>query len=90
MQIERLILKNFRGIRDMDLAFHPQLTVLAGPNGAGKSSILDAVAGLLARCLNRINRDSGRANGFVATDCSYGCNQSQCLIHVRASGDSSP
>jgi predicted ATP-binding protein involved in virulence len=44
MRIERLVLKNFRGIREMDLELNRNLTVLVGVNGAGKSSILDAVA----------------------------------------------
>jgi len=44
MKIERLVLKNFRGIREMDLEFNEKLTVLIGPNGAGKSSILHAIA----------------------------------------------
>jgi len=44
MKIERLVLKNFRGIREMDLEFNERLTVLIGENGAGKSSILHALA----------------------------------------------
>jgi len=44
MKIKRLVLKNFRGIREMDLELNKRLTVLIGVNGAGKSSILDAMA----------------------------------------------
>lgn len=90
MRVERLVLQNFRGIQDMDLEFHPQLTVLVGRNGAGKSSVLGAVAGLFARCVNRINKETGCSGEFLATDTTYGCDQSQCLIHVRIEGNGSP
>lgn len=90
MRVERLVLQNFRGIRDMDLEFHPKLTVLVGRNGAGKSSVLDAIAGLFARCVNRINKESGCSGEFLATDTAYGCDESQLLIHVRLENRTQP
>lgn len=44
MKITKLKLENFRGIRSMQLDFHPRLNVLVGINGAGKTSVLDALA----------------------------------------------
>lgn len=43
MKIEQVSLKNFRCFEQLDVTFHPQLTVLIAPNGAGKTTILDAV-----------------------------------------------
>ena len=43
MKIQRLDIKNFRGIRDMRIDFHPQLNVFAGNNGIGKTTILKAL-----------------------------------------------
>ena len=43
MKIEQVRLKNFRCFEQLDVTFHPQLTVLIAPNGAGKTTILDAV-----------------------------------------------
>lgn len=43
-RLERLILKNYRCFRFLDVTFHPRLTVLVAPNGSGKTAILDAVA----------------------------------------------
>lgn len=43
MKIEQVSLKNFRCFEQLDVTFHPQLTVLTAPNGAGKTTILDAV-----------------------------------------------
>ena len=41
--IERLRIRNFRGIRELDLRLQPGLTLLAGRNNAGKSRILRAL-----------------------------------------------
>jgi predicted ATP-binding protein involved in virulence len=43
MQLDRLILKNYRCFDALDMSFHPQLTVIVAENGQGKSSVLDAV-----------------------------------------------
>jgi ABC-type lipoprotein export system ATPase subunit len=43
MKIERVSIKNFRGINYAHLENLGDLVVLAGPNGSGKSSILDAI-----------------------------------------------
>jgi len=42
MHIKRLVIKNFRCIRDLDISLSPT-TVIIGENNAGKSAILDAV-----------------------------------------------
>lgn len=42
--LHQLILRNFRGIRELRLDLHAQLTVLVGANTAGKTSVLDALA----------------------------------------------
>ena len=42
MQLERARIKNFRSLRDVEVAFGAH-TALVGGNGAGKSSILKAI-----------------------------------------------
>jgi len=42
MQLERARIKNFRSLRDVEVAFGVH-TALIGGNGAGKSSILKAI-----------------------------------------------
>lgn len=44
MRIESIKLKNFRCFENLEVAFHPQLTVIIGKNASGKSTILDAIA----------------------------------------------
>jgi len=43
--ITRLRIKNFKALRDIDIALTP-IHVLIGPNDSGKTSILDALAAL--------------------------------------------
>ena len=48
-RIERLKVRNFRALRDVELKNLTPLTVLLGPNGSGKSSVFDVFA-FLAEC----------------------------------------
>lgn len=43
MYIEKFIIKNFRGIKDITLSFNKGLNVLIGENNAGKTAIIDAL-----------------------------------------------
>jgi predicted ATP-binding protein involved in virulence len=44
MQIDRLVLRNFKGFEDFDQRFNKRFTLIVGKNGVGKSSILDALS----------------------------------------------
>ena len=59
MQIKRLELANFRGIKQIDLEFQPGINVIAGKNGVGKSGILRSIVVLLAQISQElgVNRD---------------------------------
>ena len=41
--IKRLVLKNFKRFKSIELEFDPELTILVGGNEAGKSSVLQAL-----------------------------------------------
>lgn len=41
---KRLIIKDWRQFEDIDIVFHPHLTVLTGANGAGKTTILNLLS----------------------------------------------
>jgi predicted ATPase len=43
MVIKRVIIRNFKCIKELDIVLAP-LTIFIGPNGSGKSSILEALA----------------------------------------------
>jgi predicted ATP-binding protein involved in virulence len=62
MKIQHLKLQNFRGIKDLELPIHEQLTLLVGINGAGKTAILEALAIMLSWVVSRVRHagTSGR------------------------------
>jgi predicted ATP-binding protein involved in virulence len=68
MKIDRLILKSFRGIQDLELPLDGQLTVLAGINGSGKSAVLDALAILLSWVVARIRHSGGSGRSILERD----------------------
>jgi putative ATP-dependent endonuclease of OLD family len=61
MKITRLVIENFRSIRELELRLGDN-TVLIGPNNAGKSAIIDAVRIVLTR------RWGQRGTGFTEND----------------------
>jgi len=51
MPIKKVIVKNFKCIKDLEIELAP-FTIFVGPNGSGKSSILEAIA-LMSQCSRR-------------------------------------
>lgn len=45
--IEKLSIKNFKGIKEQEIEFHPEETTICGDNGAGKTTVVDAFNWLL-------------------------------------------
>lgn len=54
LSLDRLRLRDFRGIRDAEIELHPESSVLIGLNGAGKTSVLDAMSLMLAQLIDPI------------------------------------
>lgn len=44
LQLNQLVLQNYRCFADCTVDFHPELTVLVADNGFGKTALLDAAA----------------------------------------------
>ncbi|EMQ1489476.1 AAA family ATPase [Enterobacter kobei] len=44
MNFERLTLKDWQQFSDIDICFHPRVTILTGSNGSGKTTILSLLA----------------------------------------------
>ena len=57
MTIERVVIRNFKGLRATDLTFGRGLNILVGDNETGKSTVLEATNLALTKQLNR--RDVG-------------------------------
>ncbi|KAB6443023.1 AAA family ATPase [Bacteroides xylanisolvens] len=42
--IERIIVKNFKGIKEADISFHDKINVIVGNNGVGKSTLIESIS----------------------------------------------
>ena len=80
MHIEKLILKNFRGARNLSLELDRRLNVFVGMNGSGKSTVLDATSILLSWLANRIKREGASGRTITETDIRNG--ESSALLHA--------
>ena len=58
IQINYLKLENFKGIKDLEVAFAPDLTVISGQNATGKTTIADAFSWVL------FNSDTANRSDF--------------------------
>ena len=49
MHLERVDLKNYKAIEELEIDLKPGVNLLIGDNGAGKTSVLEGVAAALSR-----------------------------------------
>jgi DNA repair exonuclease SbcCD ATPase subunit len=55
IQLESIRIRNFRGIRDLELNFDSKNYVIHGPNGSGKSGVVDAIEFALCGAISRLS-----------------------------------
>ncbi len=60
MQLENLILTNFRCFKKLDVTFHHKLTVLVGTNGAGKTALLEGITTGFGALLTHLPQVTGK------------------------------
>lgn len=72
MRIKKLILTNFRGLKQAEFEFQPGMNVVIGINGAGKSSVLDAIRIGFSQILPRIGMSSAKSMPFLVDDIKIG------------------
>ncbi len=58
-RLNSLLLRNYRCFPELEVRFHPALTVVVAPNGSGKTAILDAVAVALRLFIDTIQTRPG-------------------------------
>lgn len=58
MQINKIIINNFKSIQKQPIKLLPNINVFVGVNGSGKSTILDSIAISLSWLINRIQREN--------------------------------
>jgi len=58
MKLKKMVIKNYRSIKEIEISFSDNINILVGPNGSGKTNILDAINGCFeAFLLNRCSID---------------------------------
>ncbi len=67
--LQKLKLKDFRRFEDIEIDFHPELTVIAARNGQGKTTILEAIATALGPFVGAF--DMGKSKHIERTDARY-------------------
>ena len=68
MRIEKIQLKNFRGIYQTEIAFSPGLNLIVGVNGVGKTAILDALRILMSQIMPDLTPAPRYNLGFEESD----------------------
>jgi len=63
IRVEQIVIKEFRGIRDLTINFKGENFAVCGPNGTGKSGVVDALEFALT---GNISRLSGKGTGEVS------------------------
>lgn len=83
MYVEKLTLKNYRGIRDLTIDFDRHLNVFVGDNGCGKSTILDAIRfGIIG-----MQPDSNYIYGIPNNDVLQGSSKASFAIDIQSNND---
>lgn len=87
MYINKLTLKNFRGIHSLSIELDQHLNVFVGINGSGKSSMLDASAIMLSWLVNRIKSSSASGRPITEVDIRNGQADASIELIMNASGE---
>lgn len=81
LKLNKVKLFNYRCFSDIEIHFHPQLTVIIADNGEGKTAILDAIATGFGVLLTRLPGISGK-NFDKARDLRISANKKQPFLRV--------
>lgn len=88
MKVTKLELRNFRGLRKIEMnSFDPHINVIVGVNGSGKSSILDCIAVLLSRMFGRIQSERNTGRSFPESDIRNGAAETTNAIKIVSEDD---
>lgn len=85
MRLKKVIIKNFKGFRELTLNLDGQSAVIFGINGTGKSTLLSAINYCFWIWLNRLNPAQGTAyRSFDAKSVHYGSSNLEigCVVET--------
>ncbi|WP_429499066.1 AAA family ATPase [Robbsia andropogonis] len=89
MKIQHIRIKNFVGVRDIDLAFDTPVALFAGLNGAGKSSLQEAIRAALTGDVERVTTKKTRgaliADGEKRASVTLGTDHGEASLVITPS-----
>ena len=87
MKINKVYLKDFRGISETEIDFGRKSIVLFGINGSGKSSVLHAINLVFERLINRIVQNRFKQSiKMEETDVRVGSSQCEVAVDIAFNG----
>ena len=89
MKINSIVIKNFRGIRDIKLNLSGHSAVLFGINGAGKTSILDAICIIISRIIYEAALEDNQIDvmSITPSDIMLGTDETEINLNIEYGGD---
>ena len=72
MKIKSIVLKNFKGIDELEILLNGKSTIIFGINGVGKSSVLRAIDLIYANIIARLIDSKKKLAQLSEDDISYG------------------
>ena len=95
--LRRVRIENFRGVRALELALDPEVTVIFGGNAGGKTTLLDAVAVLLGEVVRLFlpeadvrrlrRREDLRRPALTSAEFGEQARQERPYVYVEAHGE---
>ena len=80
MKIKSIVLKNFKGIDELEILLNGKSTIIFGINGVGKSSVLRAIDLIYANIIARLIDSKKKLAQLSEDDISYG--KGQAIVNI--------
>jgi predicted ATP-binding protein involved in virulence len=87
MFIDKVKLKNFRGLGKVELKFDKHINLLVGVNGVGKSSVLEAIGIMLSTFTNRVKGTPGYTKKLTNDDIKSGAEELSAALYMQFQGE---
>lgn len=85
MRIEKATIRNFKGIKDLEIELNGQLNIFIGDNGSGKTAVLEALITAAGSLFIGVRDVSTKA--ILNSEIAYRNEEYQFPVEIRANGE---